>query len=95
MVCNFADDNTIFSCGNFFKVIVPSLKEDDMSRSMSWLKMVMNVSNFQVHFFGLNSNKNKVLGVGGCPIDVTNSVTLLGVKIASKLSLINMYSKIR
>ena len=46
--------------------------------------MVVNASKFQVVLFGLNSNENIVLEVGGCSIDVANSVTLLGVTIDSK-----------
>ena len=45
----------------------------------------MNTSKFQVMLLGLNSNENTVLEVGGCSIDVANSVTLLGVTIDSKL----------
>ena len=36
-VCNFADDNTMFSCGNSFEVVASSLQED-MSQSMYWFK---------------------------------------------------------
>ena len=94
-VCNFADDNTIFSCGNSFEVVALSL-EEDISKSMYWFKtnqMVVNASKFQAMLFGLNSKEDIVLEVGGCSIDVANSVTLLGVTIDSKLSLTNMFSK--
>ena len=60
-MCNFADDNTIFSGGNYFEVVAPSLEEDmSRCRSMSWFKtnqMVVNASKFQVTLFGLNSNE--------------------------------------
>ena len=87
-VCSFADDNTLFSCGNSFEVVASNL-EEDMSKSVYWFKtnqMVVNASKFQVIFFGLNSNENIVLEVGGCSIDVANSVTLLGVTSDSKLT---------
>ena len=61
---------------------------EDISRLMSWFKtnqMVVNASKFQAIFFGLNSNESIVLEVGGCSTDVANNVTLLGVKIDSKL----------
>ena len=86
-VCSFADDNTIFSCGNSFEDVAPSL-EENISRSMSWFKtnpMVVNASKFQAIFSGLNSNESIVLEVGGRSIDVANNVTLLGVKVDSKL----------
>ena len=85
-VCNFADDNTIFSCDNSFEVVASSL-EEDMSGLLSWFKtnqMVMNASKFQAIFFRLNSNENIALEVGGCSIHVANIATLLGVKIDSK-----------
>ena len=86
-VCNFTDDNTILSCGNSFEDVAPSL-EEDISRSMSWFKtnqMVVNASKFQAIFCGLNSNESIILEVGGRSIDVANNVTLLGVKVDSKL----------
>ena len=48
--------------------------------------MIVNASKFQVILFGLNSNENIVLEVGGWSIDVANNVTLLGVTIDSKLT---------
>ena len=95
-MCNFADDNTIFSCSNSFEVVASSL-EEDMSKSMSWFKtnqMVVNASKFQVILFGLNSNENIILKVGGCSIDVANNVTLLGDTIDSKLKFNQHVSKI-
>ena len=47
--------------------------------------MVVNTLKCQVTLLGLNSYENTVLEVGGCSIDVANSVTLLGVTIDSKL----------
>ena len=47
--------------------------------------MVVNASKFQAILFGLNSKEDIVLEVGGCSIDVANSVTLLGVTIDSEL----------
>ena len=64
---------------------------------MSWFKtnqMVVNASKFQVILFGLNSNENIILEVGGCSIDVANSVTLLGVTNDSKLKFNQHVSKI-
>ena len=47
-VCNFADNNALFSCGNSFEVVASSL-EEDMSKSMYWFEanqMVVNASKF-------------------------------------------------
>ena len=68
-VCNFANDNTIFSCGNSFEVVASSL-EGDMFKPMSWFKtnqMVVIATKFKVRLFGLNSNENFVLEEDGCP----------------------------
>ena len=57
-----------------------------MSKSLCWLKtnqIVVNASTFQVILFGLNSNENIVLEVGGCSIDVANNVTVLWGNICS------------
>ena len=86
-VCSFVDDNIIFSCGNSFEAVASSL-EEDMSKLMYWFKtkqIVVNASKFQALLFGLNSNENIVLEVGGCSTDVANSVILLGVTIDCKL----------
>ena len=86
-VCNFVDDNIIFSCGTSFDAVVSSL-EEDMSKSMSWFKtnqIFLNTSKFQVMLFGLNINENIILEVGRCSFDVANNVTLLGITIDSKL----------
>ena len=87
-VCNFADDNTVFSCGNSFEVVASSL-EGDMPKSIYWFKknqMVVNASKFQVMLSSLKSNENIVLDVEECSVDAANSVTLLGVTIDSTLT---------
>ena len=69
-VYSFADDDTVFSCGNSFEVVASSL-EEDMSKSMYWLEtnqLVVNASKFQVSLLGLNPNENIVLEVGGIPL---------------------------
>ena len=47
--------------------------------------MVVNASKFQLILFGLNSNENIVLTVGGCSNDAANSVTLIRVTNDFKL----------
>ena len=89
---------TLFSLvASLFEVVAPSLDEDMSRSNMSWLKtyqIFVNVVKFQFIFFGLKSNETIVLEVGGCSIDVANSVTLLGVAIDSKLMLDQHVSKI-
>ena len=89
---------TLFSLvAILFEVVAPSLDEDMSRSNMSWLKtyqIFVNVVKFQFIFFGLQSNENIVLEVGGCSIDIANSVTLLGVAIDSKLMFDQHVSKI-
>ena len=86
-VCNFADDNTIFSCDDTFESVASNL-EEDMSQAISWFKtnqMVANLSKFHVMLLGLKTDDNIVLDIGKVSIDVVSSVKLLGITIDSKL----------
>ena len=61
-VCNFADDNTIFSCDDTFESVASNL-EEDMSQAISWFKtnqMVPNPSKFQDMLLGLKKDDNRV-----------------------------------
>ena len=86
-VCNFADDNTIFSCDDTFESVASNL-EEDMSQAISWFKtnqMVANPSKFQVMLLGLKTDDNIVIDIGKVFIDLVSSVKLLGITIDSKL----------
>ena len=87
-VCTFADDNIIF-CGNSFEVVAPSLEKGmGMSKSMYWFKtnqMAVNAPKFQVLLFGLNSNENIVLKVGGCSVQFNQHVLQICLKANSKM----------
>ena len=57
-VCNFADDNTIFACGETLDEVAIYI-EDDMREAMNWYKrneMVANPKKFQLIFFGLKED---------------------------------------
>ena len=86
-MCNFADDNTIFSCDDTFESVASNL-EQDMSQAISWFKtnqMVANPSKFQAMLLGLEIDDSIVLDIGNVSIDVVSSVKLLGITIDSKL----------
>ena len=86
-VCNFADDNTTFSCDDTFESVASNL-EEDMSQAISWFKanqMVANPSEFQVMLLGLKTDDNIVLDIAKVSIDVVSSVKSLGITIDSKL----------
>ena len=85
-VCNFADDNTISSCGDTFESVASNL-EEDMSQAISWFKtnqIVSNPSKFKVTLLGLKTDDDIVLDIGKVSIYVVSSVKLLGITIDSK-----------
>ena len=58
-ICNFADDNTIYSCGLDLHEIATNL-ESDFSRLLEWFTnngMVANSKKFQLIFLGLKGQR--------------------------------------
>ena len=58
-ICNFADDNTLYSCWKDLNEIVNNL-EIDLSRLFKWFAengMVANPKSFQLMFLGLTRHK--------------------------------------
>ena len=59
-ICNFADDNTVYSCGTRINEIATNL-ENDLSTLLNWFYangMVANPDKFQLMFLGLNEQHN-------------------------------------
>ena len=86
-VCNFADDNTIFACGETLDEVAICI-EDDMREAMNWYKrneMVANPDKFQLIFLGLKENHELCIDIRGNIIEMSDTVKLLGVTIDSKL----------
>jgi len=66
-ICNFADDNTIFACGNTIQEIVIKL-ENDLGLLLDWFAkngMIANPEKFQIMFLGLNDQRCLRLNIGG------------------------------
>ena len=87
-VCNFADDNTIFACGETLDEVAICI-EDDMREAMNWYKrneMVANPDKFQLIFFGLKEYHELCIDIHGNIIKMSDTVKLLGVTIDSKLN---------
>ena len=85
-ICNFADDNTLYSCGHDLQEIVTNL-EDDLSKLLEWFKsngMVANPKKFQLMFLGLQGKIKLRLNIEGSKVPTTGHVKLLGVEIDSK-----------
>ena len=57
---NFADDNTLTSCGSTFEELLPIL-ESEFEAAINWLhsnKMIVNPDNFQVIFLNKRGSDN-------------------------------------
>ena len=86
-ICNFADDNTVYSCGTRISEIMTNL-ENDLSTLLNWFYangMVANPDKFQLMFLGLNERHKLRLNIEGVKISSTEHVKLLGIEIDNKL----------
>ena len=85
-VCNFADDNTIYSCASNIDMVISDL-EIDMINSLSWFKsnqLVANPGKFKLMFLGMNETK-LALFIDKIKVVPSNSVKLLGITIDNDL----------
>ena len=85
-VCNFADDNTIYSCASDIDAVISDL-EVDMENSLSWFKsnqLVANPGKFKLMFLGMNARKLGLF-INNKLVTPTNSVKLLGITIDKQL----------
>ena len=88
LICNFADDNTLYACDNTVDIVARKL-ESDMTNILSWFQansMSANSSKFQLMFLGLKRNINLCLEINGKILLPSKSVKLLGVEIDNKLN---------
>ena len=86
-VCNFADDNTIFACGETLDKVTKCIV-NDTRMTMKWFKlneMIPNTEEFQLIFFGLKEDHELSIEVNADFIKMYDAVKLLGVTIDSKL----------
>ena len=86
-ICNFADDNTICSCGIDLHEIGTNL-ESDLSRLLEWFTingMVANPKKFQVMFLRLKGRRRLRLNINDNKLSATDPVKLLGIEVDNKL----------
>ena len=79
-ICNFADDNTLYSCGATFKTVLENLKHD-AGKLLYWFKknsMKANSKKFQFMILSKTSYKRQKLSVSTFTIDEFDEVQLLG-----------------
>ena len=86
-ICNFADDNTIYSCAKSVNDVIENL-QSDLKIALTWFKdnqMMANPGKFQ--FMILNKNTiNKSIVINNKTIESSKSVKLLGLTIDNKLN---------
>lgn len=90
MICNFADDNTLYACDISFELVLRKLLSD-VPVVIDWFRvneMVVNPEKFQVMFLGCDE-QNVSITIDNNIINSSTSVKLLGVIIDCKLSFNN------
>ena len=86
-ICNFADDNTIYSCGNNLDRIIIDL-EEDLCQALEWFesnRLVANPSKFQMMLLGIKRNDKLCMEINGATVCPSASVKLLGITIDAGL----------
>ena len=86
-ICNFADDNTLYSCEPSLDAVLTNL-EIDLNKCLNWFRLnqlAVNPKKFQLMFLGV-TNPNISLIINDQIIKCSEYVKLLGVFIDSKLT---------
>ena len=76
-MCNFADDNTIYSCNINLETILKDLKFD-MQNILKWFKvnsMKPNPKKFQFMVLGRSTRQSIILNINNIKIKESSSVT--------------------
>ena len=87
-ICNFADDNTIYSCNINLHTFLIDLKFD-MQNILKWFKinsMKPNPKKFQFMVLGSSTRQSIILNINNIKIRESSSVTLLGLTIDNRLT---------
>ena len=86
-ICNFAEDNTVYSCGTSISEIATDL-ENYLSTLLNWFYgngIVENTDKFQLMFLGLHEKHKLRLNIEGVKISATKNVKFLGIEIDNQL----------
>ena len=87
-ICNFADDNTIYSCNINLQTILKDLKYD-MQNILKWFKvnsMKSNPKKFQFMILGKSTRQSIILYFNNIKIRESSSVVLLSLPIDNRLT---------
>ena len=86
-ICNFADDNTIYSCGTNLDGIIIDL-EEDLYQALEWFesnRLAANPSTLQMILLGTKLNNKICMKINGAAVCPSASVKLLGITIDAGL----------
>ena len=87
-VCNFADDNTLYSVGKIIENVISDLKTDVVG-VMEWFKinsLKANPGKFQFMVLGYKDERSFNIHINNVQIKNSNKVTLLGIIIDKNLT---------
>ena len=87
-VCNFADDNTLYSVGKNIENVISDLKTD-LVGVMEWFKinsLKANPGKFQFMVLGYKDERSFNIHINNVQIKNSNEVTLLGIKIDKNIT---------
>ena len=88
-ICNFADNNTIYSCAKSVNDLIENL-QSVLKIVLKWFKdnqMMANTGNFQFMILSKNT-ANKSIVINNKTIESSKSVKLLGLTIDNKLNFV-------
>ena len=87
-ICNFADDNTLYSCGKSLTDIKENLVSDTKS-ILNWFRLnslKANPGKFQFMILGDKSHHKHELKINSIKVEASDDVLLLGITIDKKLT---------
>ena len=82
-ICNFADDNTIYSCNINLQTLLKDLKYD-MQNILKWFKVNStkpNPKKFQFMILGKITRQSIILNINNIKTRESSNVVLLGLTI--------------
>ena len=88
IICNCADDSTIYSCNNNLQTFLKKLKHD-MVNVLKWFKvnsMKANPQKFQFMILGKSTSQTIILNINSIKIRESQNVELLGLTIDNRLT---------
>ena len=87
-ICNFADDNTLYSCGERLNEIKENLVSDT-KRILNWFRLnslKANPGKFQLTILGDKSHHKHLLKINSIKVEASDDILLLGITIDKKLT---------